>query len=108
MSTKIRLWRWWNNETGYYTESNTESDNDEYSDNDTQNIQKSWNTRDSGEPATFNFNIHSGEPVYSLDFLQGTEFFSDRLGGNDRSPRWRTGIVSFGWFGRSGWFNHFS
>lgn len=28
---------------------------------------------DIGEPATFNFNIHNGEPVYSLDFLQGTE-----------------------------------
>lgn len=29
---------------------------------------------DIGEPSTFNFNIHNGEPVYSVDFLQGTEF----------------------------------
>lgn len=74
------------NETGYYTESNDESDN-EYSDTDTEPMQKyseELEYEDSGEPATFNFNIHSGEPVYSLDFLQGTEFLATGSG-DDRA-----------------------
>lgn len=39
---------------------------------------------DVGEPATFNFKIHNGDPVYSLDFLQGTEFLATG-GGDDRA-----------------------
>ena len=40
---------------------------------------------DSGEPATFNFNIHSGERSTPLDFFARNRIFSDQQGRRPRS-----------------------
>lgn len=67
-------------------EENIEEEEEEgYDDEDErQKYSEDLEFEDVGEPATFNFNVHSGEPVYSVDFLQGTEFLASG-GGDDRA-----------------------